>query len=89
MILETEKGSTPKVANRASTRISCPTCGNDSEFFEVADGVILTTRYIQNDDQSFTQDGDESQILGEIRFFCGECNTDLSRYHQRFMEMLF
>jgi len=70
-------------------RITCPNCGNDSDFFEVADGVILTTRYIQNEDGSFTQDGDESQILGEIKLFCAECNTDLSASHQRFLEMLF
>ncbi len=70
-------------------RIVCPNCGNDREFLEVADGVILTTRYIQNDDNSFTQEGDESQILGEIRFYCGECNTDLSESQQRFLEMLF
>ena len=70
-------------------RITCPKCGNDSDFFEVAEGVILTTRYIQNDDGSFTQDGDESQILGEIKFFCAECNADLSASHQRFLEMLF
>nr|MBF0222657.1 hypothetical protein [Desulfobulbaceae bacterium] len=70
-------------------RVTCPECGNDTEFFEVADGVIITTRYVQNDDCSFTQDGDESQVLGEIKFFCGECNADLTRYHQHFMEMLF
>ncbi len=69
--------------------IACPECGNDSDFFEVADGVILTTRYIQNNDGSFSQDGDESQILGEIRFFCAECNHDLTQFHQRFVEMLF
>lgn len=70
-------------------RIVCPQCGNDSDFFEVADGAILTTRYIQNEDGSFSQEGDESQILGEIRFFCAECNADLSLHHQRFVEMLF
>lgn len=72
-----------------SMRIVCPSCGNDREFLEVADGVILTTRYLQNNDNSFTQEGDESQILGEIRFYCGECNADLSRFHNRFLEMLF
>ncbi|OKY73727.1 MAG: hypothetical protein BM485_17610 [Desulfobulbaceae bacterium DB1] len=70
-------------------RIACPNCGNDHDFVEVADGVILTTHYVQNSDCSFSQDGDESQILGEIRFFCGECNSDLTRFHQRFLEMLF
>lgn len=78
-----------QVQQNRNMRIVCPNCGNDQEFLEVADGVILTTRYIQNDDNSFTQEGDDSQILGEIRFYCGECNTDLSQYHQRFLEMLF
>jgi hypothetical protein len=27
--------------------------------------------------------------LGEIKFFCGECNQDLSEYHNHFLEMLF
>ena len=70
-------------------RIKCPRCGNDSDFLEVADGVVLTTRYVQNEDGSFSQEGDESQILGEIKFYCGECNPDLTEFHQRFLEMLF
>ena len=82
----TSRRTEPK---KSTYRIVCPNCGNDRDFFEVADGVILTTHYVQNNDCSFTQEGDESQILGEIRFFCGECNTDLSRFHQRFVEMLF
>lgn len=78
-----------QLRKKNTLRIACPSCGNDSDFFEVADGVILTTRYIQNSDGSFSQDGDESQILGEIRFFCAECNEDLTTHHQRFVEMLF
>ena len=78
-----------KFPGKNTLRITCPKCGNDTDFFEVADGVILTTRYVQNDDGSFTQEGDESQILGEIKFYCGECNTDLTQFHQRFLEMLF
>lgn len=70
-------------------RIKCPRCGNDTEFLEVADGVVITTRYLQNEDGSFSQEGDESQILGEIKFYCGECNADLTQHHQRFLEMLF
>ena len=72
-----------------TVKISCPICGNDEDFFEVADNVVLTSRFIQNEDGSFTQDGDDSQILGEIRFFCGECESDLTEYYQRFLEMLF
>jgi len=72
-----------------TVKISCPICGNDEDFFEVADNVVLTSRFIQNEDGSFTQDGDDSQILGEIRFFCGECESDLTEFHKYFLEMLF
>lgn len=78
-----------KMIKKHGRRITCPVCGNDEEFLEVADGVILTTRYIQNEDGSFTQDGDDSQVLGQIKLFCGECSADLTKFHQRFMEMLF
>ncbi len=74
---------------KTNVRIVCPNCGNDHDFMEIADGVILTTRYTQNDDGSFSQLDDESEIFGEIRFFCGECNSDLTQYHKHFLEMLF
>lgn len=72
-----------------SLKITCPVCGNDSEFLEVADDVVLTTRYLQNTDGSFSEDGDDSQVMGEVKFLCGECHADLSQFHQRFLEMLF
>ncbi|MBU0675142.1 MAG: hypothetical protein KJ950_10910 [Proteobacteria bacterium] len=73
----------------SGNRIICPACGNSEDFIEVADGVILTSRFIQNQDGSFSQDSDDSQILGDIKFYCGECDADLSIFHQRFMDMLF
>ncbi|MFN2364831.1 MAG: hypothetical protein ABR523_00020 [Desulfurivibrionaceae bacterium] len=72
-----------------TARISCPICGNDEEFLEVADGVILTSHYVQNPDGSFTQDGDESEIMGEIKLFCGDCGADLTEFHHHFLDMLF
>jgi hypothetical protein len=87
--METEITAPRRVPQKSRARIRCPHCGNDNDFFEIADGVVLTTRYQQNDDGSFTQEGDESQVLGEIKFFCGECNQDLSEYHSHFLEMLF
>lgn len=75
--------------SRNLTLIKCPHCGNDRDFLEVADNVILTTNYRQNSDGSFTQEGDESQIMGEIKLYCAECNSDLSQFHSRFLEMLF
>ena len=83
---EPGKGRVPR---KHASRITCPNCGNDTDFVEIADGVIITTHYFQNEDGSFTQEDDDSQILGEIRFFCAECNTDLTQFHQRFLEMLF
>ncbi|MDF1577752.1 MAG: hypothetical protein RQ753_06510 [Desulfurivibrionaceae bacterium] len=84
------RNSPRRLAEHTKTaRISCPICGNDKEFLEVADGVILTSHYIQNKDGSFTQDGDESEILGDITLFCGDCGADLTEYHQHFLDMLF
>lgn len=87
--MDTNMETRRKIPEKGNARIRCPRCGNDTDFFEIADGVILTTHYVQNDDGSFTQEGDESQVLGDIKFFCGECNQDLSQYHSRFLEMLF
>ncbi len=76
---------TPQIGNR----IVCPKCGNDWHFFEIAENVMLTTRYIQNPDGSFTPQSDESSILGEVKLYCAECQEDLSRFHNRLVEMLF
>lgn len=70
-------------------RLSCPNCGNDYDFYEIAEDAVITTHYIQNQDGSFTPVEDESQVLGEIKLICGQCQEDLSIFHQRFSEMLF
>jgi hypothetical protein len=72
-----------------SRRIICPNCGNERNFYQIAEDVKLTTRYIQNADGSFTPLSDDSRILGEIKFYCGECQADLSEFYNRFLEMLF
>ncbi len=69
--------------------IVCPECGNSTDFLEIADNVVLTTRYSQREDGTFSQEADDSQVLGEIRFYCGECGADLTLHHKRFLEMLF
>jgi hypothetical protein len=84
------KKTRPKVATSPSTqRITCPECTNNKEFLEVSDGVILTTRFIQNTDGSFSQELDDSQVLGQVKFYCGDCGADLTGFHKRFLEMLF
>ncbi len=70
-------------------KISCPFCGNDTDFYEVAEGVTITTFYVQNEDGSFSAVSHESEIEGEVHFFCGECHQELKQYHERFLEMLF
>lgn len=79
----------PTQEHRAVNLISCPSCGNDEDFIEVAENVVITTHYIQNHDGSFTPEEDSSQILGPVRLICGECEEDLTSFHQRFTEMLF
>ncbi|TKB27191.1 hypothetical protein FCL47_06590 [Desulfopila sp. IMCC35006] len=75
----------PKVGNL----LKCPYCGNESEFFEISDDVITTTHYIQNKDGSFTIENKNSQSLGDVKLFCGNCEEDLTSFHQRFSEMIF
>jgi hypothetical protein len=79
----------PAVSFHPGRRIACPSCGNDLHFYEIAEEVMLTTRYVQNGDGSFTPQSDDSRILGEVKLYCGECQADLSQFHTRFVEMLF
>ncbi len=70
-------------------RIVCPECGNDTDFYEVAEEVTITTHYTQNDDGSFSPQEDESEVRGDVRLYCGGCNADLTSFHDHFLEMLF
>ncbi len=81
--------SFPRKLTRAGQRIVCPECGNDHDFFEVAQDVTITTKYIQNPDGSFTPQSDESTVLGDVNLYCGECYADLTKYYRRFAEMIF
>ena len=79
----------PLPDSRPAGRISCPDCGNDVEFLEVADNVVVSTRYIQNDDGSFTPQAEDSEIHGKLRLYCDVCGCDLSIFHNHLMGMLF
>ena len=87
--LKKKKPSSKVVTYSSAQRITCHECGNNKEFLEVSDGVILTTRFIQNKDGSFSQELDDSQVLGQVKFYCGDCGADLTLFHKRFLEMLF
>jgi hypothetical protein len=87
--LKKKKFRSKMVPFPSSQRITCSECNNSKEFLEVSDGVILTTRFVQNKDGSFSQELDDSQVLGQVKFYCGDCGADLTQYHKRFLEMLF
>jgi hypothetical protein len=77
--------SKPKIVNR----LTCPFCDNDSEFFEIAEDALVTTYFKQNQDCSFTADDQNTEILGSVRLFCGNCGESLDDFHERFREMTF
>ncbi len=74
---------------QAGKHLSCPECGNDRYFTEVAHDVTIITNYVQNSDGSFTPKSDDSTINGEVRLYCAVCHADLSAYYHRFAEMIF
>lgn len=85
--MPTKKVQVP--AGRPLGRIVCPNCGNDKEFVEVARNVVVTTRYLQNDDGSFTPEEGDSEVQGEVNLYCGQCDADISAFHGHLMEMTF
>lgn len=70
-------------------RVVCNTCGNKSDFVEIAENVLVTTRYKQNSDGSFTPEENDTEIFGAVKFLCGKCGEDLTQYHAHFLEMSF
>ncbi|WP_028581126.1 hypothetical protein [Desulfogranum japonicum] len=70
-------------------RITCNKCGNKKDFVEIAENVLVTTRYTQNSDGSFTPEENDTEVFGAVKFICGQCGEDLSRYHSHFLEMSF
>lgn len=75
----------PTIANR----LTCPYCEGDSEFFEIAEDALITTYFKQNKDGSFTANDQNTEVLGNVRLFCGNCGESLDDYHDRFKEMIF
>ncbi len=69
--------------------LTCPFCHNDTDFFEVAEDALITTYYGQNKDGSFTANDQNSEILGNVKLFCGSCGENLDAFHERFREMVF
>jgi DNA-directed RNA polymerase subunit M/transcription elongation factor TFIIS len=70
-------------------RIVCQKCGNNANFVEIAENVVVTTHYLQNSDGSFTPEENSTEILGDVKFICGKCGADMTRFHSHFLEMSF
>jgi predicted RNA-binding Zn-ribbon protein involved in translation (DUF1610 family) len=70
-------------------RIVCDQCGNARHFVEIAENVLVTTRYQQNNDGSFTPEENTSEITGGVKFLCWQCGADMTRFHAHFLEMSF
>lgn len=67
----------------------CPHCGNARGFVEVAENVLMTTRYRQNTDGSFTRMENATEIFGDIGLYCEQCGADMTRFLEHFREMSF
>ena len=70
-------------------RVVCNACGNKKDFVEIAENVLVTTRYKQNSDGSFTPEENDTEVFGAVKFLCGKCGEDLTQYHAHFLEMSF
>ena len=82
--------STVQISNgEPAGRIVCPECGNTTDFIEIANNVMITTHFVQNRDGSFTPVQNDSQSLGEVRLFCGQCDTDMTLLLGHLQEMVF
>ena len=76
-------------AGKPAGRITCPHCGNVKDFVEIASNVLVTSRYVQNRDGSFSPIENETEFTGDVRLFCGQCSADVSEFHAHFQEMIF
>ncbi|WP_232370861.1 hypothetical protein [Desulfogranum marinum] len=76
-------------AGEPAGRVVCNACGNKTDFVEIAENVLVTTRYKQNGDGSFTPEENDTEVFGGVKFLCGKCGEDLTRYHAHFLEMSF
>jgi hypothetical protein len=69
--------------------LSVPSAAIIKNFVEIAENVLVTTYYQQNSDGSFTPEENTTEIFGEVKFICGKCGEDMTRFHAHFLEMSF
>ncbi len=64
-------------------RIVCPYCNNSEDFYEVIENATFIVYYIQNPDGTLEAIEEESEILGPVKFFCGNCHADLTMLRKK------
>lgn len=68
---------------RYKEKIVCPYCKNSEEFYETIENATFVIHYFQNEDGSMEVLEEEVEILGPVRFFCGNCHTDLTNLREK------
>ncbi|OAQ21571.1 hypothetical protein [Thermosulfurimonas dismutans] len=64
-------------------KLVCPYCGNQEEFYEVTENAYVMVHYLQNEDGTFVPIGEDMEVSGPVRFFCGRCQADLSHLRDK------
>lgn len=65
-------------------RIVCPYCNNSEDFYEVIENATFLISYIQNSDGTLEPIEEEIEFLGPVKFFCGNCNADLTQLKKKY-----
>ncbi|WP_206202406.1 hypothetical protein [Thermodesulfobacterium sp. TA1] len=64
-------------------KIVCPNCQNNEEFYEVIENATIFIYYLQNEDGSLEALEEEVEVMGPVKFFCANCNTDLTHLRNK------
>jgi len=64
-------------------RLVCPFCKNSEDFFEILENATLVIYYLQNEEGVLEPIEEEIEVLGPVRFFCGNCNADLTELKKK------
>ncbi|WP_022856092.1 hypothetical protein [Thermodesulfobacterium thermophilum] len=64
-------------------KIVCPNCQNSEDFYEVIENATIFVYYLQNEDGSLEALEEEIEVLGPVKFFCANCNTELTQMRNK------
>lgn len=64
-------------------KLVCPFCKNSEDFFEIIENATIIIYYLQNEEGNLETLEEEVEVLGPIKFFCGNCNADLTELKKK------